>query len=123
MAATKLFDAVVKTGEYTNGNNEVKGRYENVGSIMQGENGMFLILKRTFNAAGVPNPDNKDSVIVSFFEADNNKQGQQQGGYQQAAPQQGGFNQQQAAPQQQGGFGGQQQQQAPQQGGYGGQRG
>jgi len=113
MAATKLFDAVVKTGEYTNGNNEVKGRYENVGSIMQGENGMFLILKRTFNAAGVPNPDNKDSVIVSFFEADNNKQGQQ--------PQQNGFNQQQQqTPQQNGGFG-QQQQQAPQQqqnGGY-----
>ena len=97
----KLYDAVVKTGEYTDGQGNTKGRYENVGSVMQGDNGQFLILKRTFNAAGVPNPDNKDSVIVSFFEQNN--QGQQQnnqGGYQQnnqqAAPQQGVYGQQQA---------------------------
>lgn len=98
MATTKLFDAVVKTGEYTNGQGETKGRYENIGSIMQGDSGMFMILKRTFNAAGVPNPDCKDSVIVSFFEQQqqqNNQQGQQQNS------QQGGFQSQQQAPQQQ----------------------
>lgn len=64
----KLYDAVVKTGEYQNGQGETKSRYENIGTVMQGDNGQFLILKRTFNTAGVPNPDNKDSVIVSFFE-------------------------------------------------------
>lgn len=64
----KLYDAVVKTGEYQNGQGETKSRYENIGTVMQGDNGKFLILKRTFNTAGVPNPDNKDSVIVSFFE-------------------------------------------------------
>ena len=107
----KLYDAVVKTGEYQS-NGETKGRYENIGTVMQGDNGQFLILKRTFNAAGVPNPDNKDSVIVSFFEPQqqnqapqqqqNNHQAQQQGGYGQ---QQGGF-----APQQQkGGYGNQRQ--------------
>lgn len=93
----KLYDAVVKTGEYTDNQGNTKGRYENVGSVMQGDNGQFLILKRTFNAAGVPNPDNKDSVIVSFFEQNNN-QGQQQNqqgynnqcGYQQQGQQQGG---------------------------------
>jgi len=114
MASTKLFDAVVKTGEYQS-NGETKGRYENVGSIMQGDNGMFMILKRTFSAAGVPNPDNKDSVIVSFFESQ--QQGQQQnnnqGGQQQ--PQQN--NQQQQYNQQQ------PQQQNQNQGGYQNQRG
>ena len=74
--ATKLYDLVVKTGEYTS-NGETKGRYENVGSMMQGDKGQFLILKRTFNPAGVANPDNKDSIIVSCFEPKD--QGQQQG--------------------------------------------
>lgn len=106
----KLYDAVVKTGEYTNGQGETKGRYENIGSVMQGDNGQFLILKRTFNAAGVPNPDNKDSVIVSFFEPHQAQGGQSQGNNQQH----GGYQQ----PQQQGGYQNQQGGFAPQQGGY-----
>lgn len=106
--ATKLYDVTVKTGEYTNNQGENKGRYENIGSMMQGDNGPFLILKRTFNPAGVPNPDNKDSVICSCFEPQqqNNNQGMQQNQNQQG----GGFNQNQNqqnqsgfAPQQQGG--------------------
>ncbi len=111
--AQKLYDVTVKTGEYTNNQGETKGRYENIGSMMQGDNGPFLILKRTFNPAGVPNPDNKDSVICSCFEPQHQGQGnqhqapqqqtggfnQQQGGFQQQTQQQGGF-----APQQQGGF-------------------
>lgn len=90
----KLYDAVVKTSEYTDNQGNAKGRYENVGSVMQGDNGQFLILKRTFNAAGVPNPDNKDSVIVSFFEQNNQGQqqdNQQRNGHQQS---QGGYGQQ-----------------------------
>lgn len=113
--AHKLYDVVVKTGEYPDGNGCMKGRYENIGSVMQGDNGQFMILKRTFNPAGVPNPDNKDSVICSFFEQNNN-QNQNQGGHQNQ--QQGGYGQQQ----QQGGYG-QQQQGYQQQGGYGNQRG
>lgn len=98
-----MYDVVVKTGEYTNGQGEQKSRYENIGTMMQGDNGPFLILKRTFNPAGVPNPDNKDSVIVSLFEPQNqqqNNQGQQQ---------QGGYQQQPQNNQQQGSFQGQQQ--------------
>ena len=101
----KLQDIAVKTGEYTNAQGDVKGRYENIGSLMQGNEGQFLILKRTFNIAGVPNPDNKDSVIASLFEPrqqgqqgqQQSQQGQQQGGYQN---QQGGYQ-----GQQQGGYG------------------
>ena len=108
----KLYDAVVKTGEYQS-NGETRGRYENIGSVMQGDNGQFLILKRTFNAAGVPNPDNKDSVIVSFFEPQQQGQAPQNQNNHQAPQNQGGYGQQQGgfAPQgqQQGGYGNQRQ--------------
>ena len=85
----KIADLVVKTGEYQK-DGETKGRYENVGSMMQGDNGQFMILKRTFNPAGVPNPECKDSVIVSCFEKqeNNNQQQAPQQQYQQQAPQQ-----------------------------------
>ena len=66
--AKKIMDIAVKVGEYQDENNEWKGRYENVGSLMEGEDGEFVILKRTFNPAGVPNPDDRDSIILSLFE-------------------------------------------------------
>ena len=72
----KLYDLAVKTGQYQNSKGETKGRYENVGSVMQGTDGQFLILKRTFNPAGVPNPEFKDSVIVSCFEPKDQQQRQ-----------------------------------------------
>ena len=83
---TKKYDLAVKTGSYQV-NGEPKNRYENIGSVMQGDNGPFLIMKRTFNPAGVPNPDNKDSIIVSCFEP--KQQGQHQSAPQQAPQQQG----------------------------------
>ena len=55
----KTHDLVVKTGEYQQ-NGETKSRYENIGSMMEGDNGPFLIMKRTFNPAGVVNPENKE---------------------------------------------------------------
>lgn len=67
--AQKLYDLAVKTGEYRNRDGETKGRYVNVGSVMANDDGgKFIILHRHFNPAGVPNPDNKDSVILSMFE-------------------------------------------------------
>jgi len=63
----KKYDAVVKTGSYTNQAGETKGRFENVGSVMEGDNGLFMILKATFNPAGA-RQEGKDSIIVSFYE-------------------------------------------------------
>ena len=76
--ANKLFDVVVKTGTYQK-NNETKNRYENIGVVMDSGDGPFMLLKRTFNPAGVPDfkGDNSDMVLVSLFEP-NNDQGQQQ---------------------------------------------
>lgn len=66
--AKKLYDLAVKTGEYQK-NGETKGRYENVGAVFSNdEGGKFITLKRTFNPAGVPNPDGRDSLILSMFE-------------------------------------------------------
>lgn len=105
--AHKLYDVVVKTGEYQAGDGSMKGRYENIGVMMQGDNGPYLLLKRTFNPAGVVNSDGRDTLLVSLFEPSG--QQQQQGNYQQApqqnsyqqAPQQGSYQQApQQAPQQ-----------------------
>ena len=65
---TKMIaDLAVKTGTYQKGG-ETKNRYENIGSVFQDDNGgEFMTLKRTFNPAGVPNPDGKDSIIISKF--------------------------------------------------------
>ena len=62
----KIADLAIKTGTYEK-NGETKNRYENIGAVMKGDNGQFLILKRTFSPAGVPNPENRDTCIVSIF--------------------------------------------------------
>lgn len=62
----KIYDLVVKVGSYEK-NGETKGRYINVGSVMESDDNKFILLHRTFNPAGVPNPENKDSIILSMF--------------------------------------------------------
>ncbi len=74
--ARKLYDAVVVTGTYTNSNGEEKKRYENVGSVFEGDKGPFLVLKRTFNPAGAPFREGSDSIMVSLFEPQQDNQRQ-----------------------------------------------
>ena len=63
-----LKDLAVKTSEYEK-DGETKGRWLNVGSLMEADDGgQFLILNRTFNPAGLPNPDNRDTVLISMFD-------------------------------------------------------
>ena len=87
MAIKKTHDLAVKTGSYTDRDGNTKGRYVNVGAIWEKEDGStFFTILRTFNPAGVPNPDNKDSVLISRFEVKPREgQGQQQRPAQQAA--------------------------------------
>lgn len=80
MPAKKIRDLAVKTGSYTV-NGETKGRYKNVGSLMQSDDGSkFILLDTTFNPAGVPNPDNRDNVLISIFEMKESEGGQRSGG-------------------------------------------
>ncbi len=73
MGFKKTHDLAVKVGTYDK-DGETKGRYENVGMIMKDEDGKSMILlKRTFSPAGVPNPDGKDSIIISRFEVKEEK--------------------------------------------------
>lgn len=77
--ARKLFDLAVKTGEYTTQSGETKARWQNVGSVFEGnEGGQFILLSRWFNPAGVPDLSGKggDSVLLSCFEP--RQDGQQQ---------------------------------------------
>lgn len=69
MATRKIYDLAVKTGEYTDRNGETKARWQNVGAVMEKDDGSrFVMLERTFNPAGVPNPDNRSTVLLSMFE-------------------------------------------------------
>jgi len=66
--AKKIRDIAVKTGEYTDNQGNTKGRWLNVGSLMKGDDGgEFIVMNRWFNPAGVPNPDQRDSVLLSCF--------------------------------------------------------
>lgn len=70
MANKKIRDIVVKVSEYQDHNTgDMKGRFENVGALFQSDSdgSFFIMFKRTFNPAGVPNPDNRDSVLLSCF--------------------------------------------------------
>ena len=67
---TKKYDLAVKVGEYTNSQGEKKNRYMNVGAVMQGDKGPYLLLDRTFNPAGVPGNEGKSSVLISCFAPD-----------------------------------------------------
>jgi len=64
----KVKDLAVKTGTYQK-DGQTKNRYMNVGIVMRGDDGNeFIFLERTFNPAGVPNPDGKSTVLVSMFD-------------------------------------------------------
>ena len=68
MSARKMHDLAVKTGTYTV-NGEEKGRWLHIGRVLEmDDGGKVILIDRTFNPAGVPNPDGRDSVMVSMFE-------------------------------------------------------
>ena len=79
--ATKLYDLAVKTGEYTDSQGQQKGRWQNVGAVMQNnDGGKFIMLAKWFNPAGVPDLSGKnatsESILLSMFAP--KEQGQQQ---------------------------------------------
>jgi len=69
----KVYDLAVKVGSYDKGG-ETKNRYLNIGAVLQKDDGgKFILLDRTFNPAGVPNPDGKSTIIISLFEVKGDK--------------------------------------------------
>lgn len=95
----KVYDLAVKVGEYTDREGKTKGRWQNVGAVMANDDGgKFIMLDRTFNPAGVPNPDGRSTVLLSMFEprAEN---GQAAPARQSGGPRQNGGQRQASAPQ------------------------
>jgi len=67
--ATKLYDLAVKTGEYRDSSGATKGRWQNVGAVMKGDDGgQFIMLAAWFNPAGITRKDGSESILVSCFE-------------------------------------------------------
>ena len=58
---------------------------QDVGVMMEGDNGPYLLLDRTFNPAGVGGNEGRESIIVSLYEP---KEG---GGQQSPAAKSGGY--------------------------------
>lgn len=67
MGVQKKFDLAVKTGTYQQ-NGETKARYANVGAVMEGDNGMFVMLNAHFNPAAIARKEGSESILISCFE-------------------------------------------------------
>lgn len=62
--AKKLYDLLVKTGTYEK-DGETKNNYLNIGVVLEGDKGPYMLLSKTFNPAGVV--DERTSVMVGMF--------------------------------------------------------
>lgn len=62
----KTHDLAVKVGEYEKGG-EKKNEYQNVGVILEGQYGPYILLNRTFNPAAL---GEGKSVLISMFPAE-----------------------------------------------------
>ncbi|MFB6312081.1 MAG: hypothetical protein ABEH64_12980 [Salinirussus sp.] len=81
MSARKKYDAVIKTGTYTDAQGNEKGRYQNVGAVLvNDEDRPFLVLEPWFNPAGAANQNGQ--VFVSLFEPKSRQQSAQSSGQQ-----------------------------------------
>lgn len=68
--AQKIYDLAVKTGEYTDQQGQQKGRWQNVGAIMQSDDGSkFIMLAKWFNPAGIQDLTGRggESILLSMF--------------------------------------------------------
>ena len=106
---------VAKTGEYTNQQGETKGEYTKLGVMLNNSNGEYMLLDPSVNLAGCLIKQNvlagskggeeRDMLMVSIFEDDNqgqqnNNQGQQNNNQNQGF----NLNQQQQQQQREGNF-------------------
>lgn len=76
--ARKKYDMAVKTGSYTDRDGKQKNRYQNIGVIMQSDDGgHYALIDPLINLAAVPREQGKDRVMVSLFEPRDDAQQQQ----------------------------------------------
>lgn len=69
MATKKIKNLSVAIGKYTDHSGNEKTNWLNIGAIFQKDDGgKFMLMNRTFNPAGVPNPENRETFIVGMFD-------------------------------------------------------
>lgn len=76
--ATKLYDCMVATSTYKDRNGNDKRHWENIGSIWQdkdnnGNSYCYMMMKRTFNPAGIEAREGSDSIRISLFKPKQNE--------------------------------------------------
>ena len=64
----KKFDLAVKVGSYTDREGKEKNKWQNIGVILDGKYGDYMLLNRHFNPAGVPCDPSNDVITVSMFD-------------------------------------------------------
>ena len=76
--AKKVKNLSVKTREYKDKNGNPKANWQNIGVIMENDQGkQFMLIDRWVNLAGLPDfstKPNPSAVMVNIFDADNNYQ-------------------------------------------------
>jgi hypothetical protein len=75
--ARKRYDIVAKVGEYTNNQGVQKPRWQNVGAVIDGDKGPFMVLEPWIDLAGLPREQGK-GVLLNLFDPNQNQQGHQQ---------------------------------------------
>lgn len=84
---TKKYDLAVKTGSYVDREGKQKNRYQNIGVVMQGDDGgHYALLDPLINLAAVPREPGKDRVMVSMFQPDREQQAPRQAPQRQQQP-------------------------------------
>jgi len=70
MAYKRIRDLAVVVGSYQDrATGQQKNRFENIGTLLKNEEGTLLImLKATFNPAGVQRDPGRESIMVSVFD-------------------------------------------------------
>lgn len=97
--AKKVYDLAVKTREYMNAQGEKKANWQNIGMIMEGDDGrQFMMINRWFNPAGIPDFSGKggDAISVSMFEPRDRSNGNYQAPSQHEKDKANGFQKQDA---------------------------
>jgi single-stranded DNA-binding protein len=75
---TKIQDITVKTGTYKDKQGNDKNRYENVGQVLQSDDGGKMhMLKKTFNPAGVPDDKGGEYILLSLFDVKDKEENSQ----------------------------------------------
>ena len=79
MSEKKIADLCVPKSHYQGADGKPKTAYENIGVVMQNDNGgQYILLKKYISLSGFPSSAESENVLVSVFKTDGRQEGMQQ---------------------------------------------